>query len=582
MRPVGAPVVGTEFGEHQVDAVLQLLREPKPKKKSHKIPFILHDNHQTTFNVFSVSHIVPKARQRLYFKRLVYSCSTDKAQQRTIFPLRRSAHPSSIDSQGRIVLDESPCCVKHIIHTLLDNCSDLACGKAKAEGGGSDSAVAPEEEANLLYTSHVLKLASVVPTYPERMVVTGGSEIAESLRFPWWTTCIRSWCPDSPAGLRLLYRASLHGFSAKSFRDRAGSASKTVTLIRVSSSDGRPDNVVGGYSSESWTRQLARKVRNYSGDDKTVYHDGLRHSWSAYVFMLDSPNMGCSKPFKWGLKQAACSSAVFTGKNGNRGPCFGSTDLRVNFNEGSCCTLQTGRETYDVPEGSTFLQLSGEKVGDIEVFEVLSNPLAASDQPSTTTPWNKRVLFHQSTMNMRQMKTHYTQNFGASIAGLLVEERMAISYARAELEEAQGRAAAAVRALKIVYGPDVASGKQDEVMELSVRGVSMTTLRSTLEVCPDSVFIAWFADRWSGGSGKDEDGRYEVDCDPTSFSKILDVMRMRKRAGLAERDDVIKDSGAGQTVRVQVLASRFEAFEVAVDMYFPNCAGFIMDLVERF
>lgn len=77
----------------------------------------------------------------------------------------------------------------------------------------------------------------------------------------------------------------------------------------------------------------------------------------------------------------------------------------------------------------------------------------------------------------------------------------------------------------------------------------------------------------------DEDGRYKVDCDPSCFSKILDVMRMRKRAGWAEDNEVVKNAGAGNTIRVKVREAERENFEDAVNMYFPKCTGFIMDLV---
>ena len=439
-------------------------------------------------------------------------------------------------SQGRVVLDESPCCVKHIIHTLLDNARGVASGGAKAAEEGPAPKVAPDEEAYLMYFSCALGLSNVFPTslYPKKLSVIGGSAIAPPVRLPWWTTCIHRWCGCPGAGLRLLYRASRDGFSARSFRDRAGSTSQTITLIRVSSDGGGSDKVVGGYSNVSWTK---RHKGPYGG-----YSDGLQFSNSAFVFMVDSSIVNSFEPVKWRLRSGVeYKKAVFCGTDGDRGPCFGSTDLRVNFDEGSGCTLQIGREMYDVTEGSPFLDLDGTTVVDIEVFAVCSDIPVIPDQPPKAVP----------SLSMRQMDAGYTRQFGASIAGLLVDERMAVAFAQAELKEAQERAAAAALALNIVYGPDVASGKEDKVVEMSVRGVSVTTLRSTLEVCPDSVFIAWFADRWSGGNGKDEDGRYKVDCDPTSFSKILDVMRMRKRAGWAERDDAIKKSGAGHTVRVQ-------------------------------
>ncbi|CAN0296552.1 unnamed protein product, partial [Ectocarpus fasciculatus] len=173
-----------------------------------------------------------------------------------------------------------------------------------------------------------------------------------------------------------------------------------------------------------------------------------------------------------------------------------------------------------------------------------------------------------------------TPSFGVSIARLLMEEHMALAYARAELREAEARATAAAQALAVIYGPYVARGEDDSVVELNVRGLSVTTLHSTLHACPDSVFVAWFAERWSGGKGVDEDGRYKIDCDPTCFSRILDVMRMRKRAGWADGDEVVKNAGGGATIRVTVSKADRENFEEAVNMYFPKCTEFIMGLVR--
>ncbi|CAM9628859.1 unnamed protein product, partial [Ectocarpus fasciculatus] len=173
-----------------------------------------------------------------------------------------------------------------------------------------------------------------------------------------------------------------------------------------------------------------------------------------------------------------------------------------------------------------------------------------------------------------------TPSFGVSIAGLLMEEHMALAYSRAELREAEARATAAARALTVVYGPYLARGKDDPVVELNVRGLSVTTLHSTLHACPDSVFAAWFAERWSSGKGVDKDGRYQVDCNPTHFSKILDVMRMRKRVGWAEDDEIVKKGGGGTTIRVTVSEADREDFEESVNMYFPRCTEFIMGLVR--
>lgn len=60
----------------------------------------------------------------------------------------------------------------------------------------------------------------------------------------------------------------------------------------------------------------------------------------------------------------------------------------------------------------------------------------------------------------------------------------------------------------------------------------MTTLRSTLQACPDSALATRFdEDKWPAtDKDVDEHGRRLIDCSPSVFSKVLDVLRARKRA----------------------------------------------------
>lgn len=120
--------------------------------------------------------------------------------------------------------------------------------------------------------------------------------------------------------------------------------------------------------------------------------------------------------------------------------------------------------------------------------------------------------------------------------------------------------------------------EEDFVIELSVRGTRMTTLRSTLQACPDSALAARFdEDKWPATEKDvDERGRRMIDCSPSVFSKVLDVLRMRKRASWAAGSEVCcGDCGA----RVAVRAGDRAAFEEFVGMYFPGRESFIMDMV---
>lgn len=83
-----------------------------------------------------------------------------------------------------------------------------------------------------------------------------------------------------------------------------------------------------------------------------------------------------------------------------------------------------------------------------------------------------------------------------------------------------------------VYGPDIASGRPDPVVELSVGGMRMTTLQSTLQVFPMSALGASFDESKWQSNGKSIG---VIDCDPSTFCKVLDVLRMRECAKWSRR-----------------------------------------------
>lgn len=495
----------------------------------------------------------------------------------------------------QIVLDESPTCVKHLIHALLKGgCSKKAVATTATCGGGGSAAVGADEEAYLLYISHVLGLSDVIATNPntQGMKIKGGTNIASPLQLPHWSRMLQSWLPGPPTGLSLLYRASRDGFATIPFQKRVRGVRETITLIRVKSVNGRVDSVVGGYADvELVPREIGMET-------------GKRSSNAAFLFLLHSPDESSSfQPAeKWSLKRGEDVCAIHWPDTADdcAGPAFGLEDLCVTFTKdsGGACTLSTRGEFYDVDETSPFLNLDGNSVREIEVFRVGGD--AAGEQqlaPVATTPSEDaapsgKSPAHCQLVSENEMEEKYTRKFGASLAELLMEERMALSYAQAELREARRRAAAAAEALTTVYGPKVARGEEDSAVELSVRGMSVTTLRSTLGACPDSVFPAWLSEQAlepesedddGCGTGRltDEDGRLKIDCDPSCFSKILDVMRMRKRASWAADEENAHAGAVGaHTIRIPIPENDRGRFNEAVGTFFPGCEEFIIGLIE--
>ncbi len=225
-----------------------------------------------------------------------------------------------------------------------------------------------------------------------------------------------------------------------------------------------------------------------------------------------------------------------------------------------------------MPDDSSFLKISrGQRVLDFDVYAVHQ----AGRPPSPS------FLASDAAAGMSEEEANDVRSFGVATASSIMEERAALANAQVALATAQDKAAAALRALEIVYGPDIASGKKDEVVELSVRGTRATTLRSTLTVFPDSVFATWFNGNWQPTEKDlDEHGRRIVDCSPRVFSKVLDVLRMRKRAGWEVGERRGEDGGAATPVPVAVREEDSDCLKEFVNMYFPGRESFVMDLVE--
>ena len=161
---------------------------------------------------------------------------------------------------------------------------------------------------------------------------------------------------------------------------------------------------------------------------------------------------------------------------------------------------------------SVFQNLAGNRVSEVEVYSVCNEPsvIASGDMSSATegdTVDGKPGYTH----TMHGCQTEDTRLFGASIAGALMEEEMALHDAQIELVLADKRIRAAACALEAMYGPDITTGEPDPIVELDVRGTRMTTLRSTLQACPKSALAARFDDsKWPSG-GKDFG---VIDCSP--------------------------------------------------------------------
>lgn len=408
------------------------------------------------------------------------------------------------------------------------------------------------------------------------------------------TPTILGWCPGEPSGLELLYRASRDGLTGRAFRTKIGCSASTITLVRTkkASGSGTRGGVVGGFSNVPWNE---------------IPFTTCVDSPGAFLFMLWDGESGggggggaeeAFQPVKRGVKPGAapkvccCEHIVFGFSDGS-----GEDDLVVR--DGSR-TLETGNNTYGIPAGTPFLALNGNAVVELEVFRVCYDdatttaPLPPPAKPPLPTPPPKQVAgkglidctatVEAGPLSLKKQHEEDVHRFGTSIAEFLKQERSLFRHAQTELAQANAQAVASVQALAAVYGPDIAQGREDPVIELVIRGerstATLTTLLATIRTCPPESLLAVRFERWSETDAeRDVHGPRQIDgCSPHIFAKLLDVLRMKKRVGWGGCG-----GGGGASirpVRVAAKASDRTSFEELVSVYFYVCEGFVLGSVQ--
>lgn len=477
------------------------------------------------------------------------------------------------DAAGCVVLDESPDCVQHLMRMLLASTSET---RVAAPSPRDD--LHAHDRAHLDYVSNVLGLAPLqwplraktnIGVQPSMgMAALGQGSSLSSFQLARLMAGLRSWWPGEFRGMTLMYSSSRDGMNADAFHSRCGGDScPTTTVARCSAINDSnmymPPITIGGFSTASWAARS----------------DGAFHfmrSEEAFIFAMKDEG-----DTKYELREGHADCAIYCGPN--LGPCFGVDDLHLGFGANRILVTTGNQSSYSVPSKG-YAMLGGVKsrtVSSIDVFRVHVSEVSAPSPASPAIPIPSTTDDVRCGINaMPEEMADDAHRFGASIASSLMEERVVLKQSQAELARAQEMASAALEALTNVYGPDIASGKKDEVVELSVRGVRMTTLRSTLTACPDSVFTTWFNGNWKP-TEKDLDklGRRMLDCKPAVFAKVLDVLRMKKRAGWAPSEDAGGGGVVVKPVPVAVRQADRACLEEFVNKYFPGCERFIMDLV---
>ena len=514
------------------------------------------------------------------------------------------------DSLGLVFVDESPTCFQHLIRGLSRRIG-------KAGGAHPDPAVEglPADELPCLpHVAGALGL-SPPPPPPTAMTVKGGSAVLEGPEVDTLTTTILGWCPGEPDGLELLYRASRDSWNLGRFLSKSDNSAPTLFLIRVLKAgangvDTNDSSVIGGYSSIPFNTVVS--------DERTVVDDP-----ESFVFLLKDGEhrSGTFKPVKWGARKNVVPKLVnkpdvglefgIPGRDGGfisslpkpevglgfgadfraRSDLFLRCSRRSTFapypfapynSRGLKCFCRAGNYTYDIPEGSPFLALDGRLVREVEVFRVCSNATVPAENCGAGLIDCATTLGTAATNTEAHDEEDDLHWFGAAVAGSLERERTALRHAQSEFMQANQKAAASAQALAAMYGPHAAEGKEDPVIEFSIRGARtttwMATLLSTILWCPPGIesVLAVRYWRWADNDN-DAHGRWQINgCSPHMFAKLLDVLRMKKRAGWGDSSSL----GSGRPGRVGVKSSDRSSFEELVDMYFPGGKGSILDSVD--
>lgn len=392
------------------------------------------------------------------------------------------------DAKGRIVLDESPKCFKYILNKLL-GMTQQTTGRGRTSSIPLASVEALEEE-DKPYVSYVKSWFGLTAQHNVDSEILRGSEVNAFLGK------LQAWCPHEPCNLKLLYRASVDGFDASSFHAKCDRSTSTLTLFKVDSGQGC-ESIVGGYADTSWSQATATYPNNgYVNGTEQLYavqfsgYSFYKESSKGFIFSLkngtdkinarDADDDMFPRAAKYPIDDRARQFAIIC--HATEGPRFGNFDLWVPLGSRSPTMILNSRSNPKVYKNAHQLHyVDGRTILDVEVF--------CFEEPHTLTSVEEH---YPVTDNAADVEVVDIYSFGSSMAESFALERSVLAAAKADLTEAEETVLAAVHALETIYGPEVAGGKEDDVIDLSVRGISITTLRSTLQACPESALAARF------------------------------------------------------------------------------------------
>lgn len=183
------------------------------------------------------------------------------------------------------------------------------------------------------------------------------------------------------------------------------------------------------------------------------------------------------------------------------------------------------------------------------------------------------------------------RKFGRQVATTFAVEEVALEMAELEFQAAKEKYEREVASVVEFAGAPGGWGREgvdDDIVELNIGGTVISTRRSTLCRCPDSILARMFDhnnEKKAPPFVRDNKGRYFVQYNDYCFTKIIEVMRMKRwpwpptKASYAHGTTL--DGVSNSRFRIYVREDEREDFGSLCTYFFPGSENFIHEAVGR-
>ncbi len=214
-------------------------------------------------------------------------------------------------------------------------------------------------------------------------IILGKKAFNSDILTSWYhDSCITKWLKEANAGSqpKLLFRASINGWSVNDFHSHCDRKGPTLTIIKTSEG-----YIFGGYNDQSWYDPFYSRYQSSNKNDASLFsiesfNKKSSNKNDAFLFSIESFNK--MLPQKMELKAGYSNKAAYNSYQ--NGPSFGQNDQSFVCGNGAGFDLSIGSRgltlkrgytilgnTYELPPGTSNTFLTG-KIGTIDSnqFEV--------------------------------------------------------------------------------------------------------------------------------------------------------------------------------------------------------------------